>query len=69
MTPEIQAKVLLWRARAEAGTLSTEEMKEAILILREGRIGASVASDKSRAKKAAKVILNADDLLKEIGEM
>jgi hypothetical protein len=69
MTPELQSKVLLWRQKAADGTLSIEEMKEAVLALREGRVSASAASDKSRAKKAAKAIPSADDLLNELGEL
>jgi hypothetical protein len=68
-SPELQSKILLWRDHAAAGTITIDEMKEAIIALREGRISASIASDKSRAKKAVKAIPSADDLLKEIGEM
>jgi hypothetical protein len=69
MTPELQSKVLIWRKKAEEGTLTIDEMREAVQALREGRVSASAASDKSRAKKAAKVIPNADDLLSEIGDI
>lgn len=67
MTPEIAAKVQLWRSKVVAGTITEGEMKEAILVLREGRVGASIASEKSRAKKNVKVaVVDADDLLDEL---
>lgn len=68
MTPEMQSKVMLWRAKADAGTLTEEEMIQGIKLMREGRYGASVASDTAKRKRAAAVIPDADDLLKELGE-
>jgi hypothetical protein len=69
LTPELQSKIHIWRQKAIDGSLSLEEMREAIIVLRSGRVSASVASDKSRAKKAVKVVQSADDLLKELGEL
>ena len=63
MTPETQARIQIWRQKALAGTLSQEELREAIQILREDRVGASQVSRTSRAKKAP---INADDLLGEL---
>ena len=61
--PEIQAKIAIWRRRAIEGTLTPEEMREAIDLLRQGRAAASAAV-KSRAAKKATV--NGDDLLDEL---
>ena len=41
-----------WRAKVLDGTITTEEMREWIKIVRSGRISASQASAKSRARKA-----------------
>ena len=41
-----------WRAKVLDGTITTEEMREWIKIVRAGRVGASQASAKSRAKRA-----------------
>ncbi len=65
-SPELQSRILLWRHKAEEGTLTKDEMREAVIAMREGRLSASAASDKSRAKKALKAIPSADDLLNEI---
>jgi hypothetical protein len=66
-SPELQAKIAIWRKRALEGTLSREEMAEAIVALRAGRVGAHVASETSRRKRAIVEIPSADDLLNELG--
>ncbi len=66
MTPELQLKVQDWRRKARDGSITTEELKEALLTLREGRIAAGAASTKSRAKKAeAAKPLDTDSLFAE----
>lgn len=67
MSPELQSKIALWRQKAVAGTLSPDEMKEAILALRQDRVGAAVASAASKRTKAKAEIPDADDLLAEMG--
>lgn len=69
MTPELLSKIAIWRQKAVLGTLSEEEMKEAILIMRADRRGAAIASDKSRKAKATTAIPSADDLLSELGDL
>jgi hypothetical protein len=69
MTPEQQMRFATLRAKARAGELTMEEQREAIAILREDRVGASIASAKSRTTKAtgaAKAAINSDDLLAEL---
>lgn len=63
---EIQAKIASWRLKAADGTLTEEEMKEAIVILREGRTTALVASATAKRAKASAAIPNATDLLNEL---
>lgn len=67
MSPELQSKISIWRQRAINGTLTQDEMKEAILALRQDRIGASIASAASKRTKAKAEIPDADDLLAEMG--
>lgn len=68
-SPELQAKITLWRHKGANGTLTIEEAREAVLALRADRVSASVASEKSRARAAVKKadIPSADDLLAEMG--
>lgn len=67
MNNELRNKISIWRQRAANGSLTPEEMKEAILALREGRQAAARSTDSARRSRAIKVIPSADDLLKELG--
>jgi hypothetical protein len=65
---ELQAKIASWRLRAAEGTLTLDEMREAIVHLRAGRLSAAVAVNaarKSSAKRSAPP--PADDMLGELG--
>lgn len=46
------AQVAEWRRKALANEMSTEELAEWVRHCREGRVSASVASAKSKARKA-----------------
>lgn len=63
MTPDLQSKIAFWRRAAVEGTLTPEQMREAILALRQGRLAASAASEASKRKKAATEIPDAETLL------
>jgi len=66
--PATQSKIALWRQKAQEGTLSEEEMLEAVRIIRAGRMSAAVATEKatSRKKAAAVAAPSGDDLLGEM---
>lgn len=65
---ELQAKIAVWRAKAVEGTLTQEEMKEAIIIMREGRKSAGASGEgTTRRAKAKAAIPSADDMLSELG--
>lgn len=68
MTPELQAQVNIWRAKAIAGTLTPEEELEAIRHLREGRVSAAVSRENVRKRAAAKSAPppSGNDLLDEL---
>lgn len=68
-TTEINQRIAILRAKAAAGTLTEADMVEAIQFLRAGRVGAQIASDTSRRKKATVDIPDADDLLREMGAL
>jgi hypothetical protein len=69
ISPELQGQIAEWRLKAADGTLTQDEMKAAITLLRAGRVSAAYTSDASRRKTAAKTIVHADDLLGELGEL
>jgi len=48
---ELSAKIAGWRLRAAEGTLTLEEMKEAVIYLRAGRLSAAVSA--ATAKKVS----------------
>lgn len=56
----LRDQIAVWRAKAVAGTLTDEETAKAIAIMRQGRVSASVASAKSKAKGAP---IDSDSLL------
>ena len=67
ISPELQSKLAVWREKAAQGTLSMEEMKEAIGFLRADRRAAATQSKSSRTAKAKAQIPAAEDLLKDLG--
>jgi hypothetical protein len=66
ITAEGQAQVALWRQKAKEGTLTLEEMKQAIIFLRQDRMNAAATSSASKAKKAP---VDADSLLSELDNL
>jgi len=66
MNLELQNQISIWRRKAADGTLTEDEMRQAILALRAGRVGAATAAAKSKAN-AKKVVPDADTLLQELG--
>ena len=72
MTPETQAQVQLWRQKSREGTLTQDEMRQAILILRQDRVGAAGVSATAKARKqktADNKRVNSDDLLSELDSL
>ena len=68
-SPELQAQIAVWRAKALDGTLTDEEMIAALKPLRGDRIAAAQATSTARRTKAVKAIPTAADLLGELGEL
>jgi len=68
-TPETLAKLAIWRQKAVEGTLTLEEQKEAIALMRADRRSASAVSDSSRRAKAKALVPSADEMLNELGEL
>ena len=67
LTPEVQSKIAEYRAKATAGTLTIEEMRNAIILLRGNRTLAAQQVKSSRSKSAKAPARSADDLLGELG--
>lgn len=67
-SPELQAKLAEWRVKAVEGTLTKEEMAEAITALRGERTQAATAptGERKRSTAAKKAPINSDDLLSQL---
>ena len=68
ISPELQSNLATWRAKAAEGTLTFEEMKEAVIALRAGRREASKTAQNAavKRKKAIAAIPSAADMMSEL---
>ena len=62
MTPDTLNRLAQLRMKSQEGTISLEEMKEAIRMLREDRAN-SARTSRGSTSKAAKAVRSADDIL------
>jgi len=67
ITPELQNRIAQWRAKQVAGTLTLEDQKEAIIVLREWRKTAATAATESKARSKKAPSKSVDDLFDELG--
>lgn len=65
-SPELQSKIAILRQKALAGDLTSDDVREAIELLRSDRRGAAVASATSKTKAAKVAIPSAADMLSEL---
>lgn len=71
-SPELQLKIQMWRTKAREGTLTQDEMREAITALRRDRGSIPVATGGSRTTAKAKSAAakpNGDALLDELDKL
>lgn len=66
---ELQSKMIVWRQKCLDGSITKEELTEAMKALRGERESAAAASAPKRTAKAKAAIPTADDLLNEIDGM
>jgi len=66
ISPELSQKISEWRIRCADGTITQEEMIEAVRYLRAGRVASASSAAVTKRKAAIKAIPNAADLLDEI---
>jgi hypothetical protein len=67
LSPELQSKMLIWRQKSKEGTITIDEMKEAIIALRESRKTAAETSSSPRAKsKSPPSDKKVEDMLSEL---
>lgn len=66
VSAEVQTKIAIWRQKAADGTLTIDDCKEYVIVLRGGRRSAAEASEASRKTKARKVVKSAGEMLDEL---
>lgn len=66
-SPELQSKIAVWRAKANEGTLTMEEQREAVAAIRGERKSAANASEGAKRKVAKAAIPDAKALLGALG--
>lgn len=69
---DLSTQVQLWRQKAREGTLTQDDMKEALIALRASRQAAGAVSATSRAAKGearTKKAINSDNLLNELDNL
>jgi hypothetical protein len=49
--PELASKIALWRQRAQEGTMSPDDYREALSALRAGRLAAALTTKPKKPKK------------------
>ncbi len=69
ISPELQQKIQVWRQKSLDGTITIEEQREALKLMREGRLAAAQASAAGKRAKAKAAVPNADDLLNELDDI
>jgi hypothetical protein len=71
VSPEVQSRLAILRQKAVEGTLTLEEQKEAIIMIRGDRQRAVSSPSGSAAKRsmAKAVIPSADEMLNELGKI
>jgi hypothetical protein len=69
ITPVVQSKIEHWRKSCQDGTITIEDYKEAIRMLRGGREAAAKASSTTARKKAIAAVPSAEDLLDELDDL
>jgi len=67
VTPEMQSKLAIWRQKAADGSISIEEMRQAVRELRAGRQAAIQTASAAKRSSAKTPTRSAEDLLGELG--
>lgn len=66
ITPDVQSKIEHWRKRSETDEITLEELKEAVMMLRGGRLAAAAQSSTAVRKRAIAAVPSADSMLDEL---
>lgn len=62
-------KLAEFRRKAADGTITLDEMREAVALVRQGRVSAAESAAKSKAKTSSKAPVNASLLLSQLDNL
>lgn len=68
-SPELQGKIAVWRQKSKDGTLTVDDMREAIASIRGDRKSAAHSSEQSKRTKAKAAVPDAKTLLADLGKL
>lgn len=71
-SPELLNQIAVWRQKSTDGTITLEEMREAVKVLRAGRVSAITeagVAKRASAKKSKGPVRSADDLLGDLDKI
>lgn len=69
LSPESQARITVLRAKSADGSITMDEMREAVRLIRGDRVSAQTASEGAKRTRAKAVIKSGDDMLDELTSM
>lgn len=67
--PSFHQKLADYRRKAADNTITLEEMREAVKLMRQGRVAAAAASTTAARKKAAAPVVDSNSLLDELSSL
>lgn len=69
ISPETQSKLEYYRRREADGSITIEEMREVVRLLRSDRLNAATAAAASGRKSTRKTSASTESLLSELGNL
>jgi len=69
MAPEVAARITVLRQKMVEGTATLDELKEGVLLMRGDRKAAASAPSGKKSAAKPKAVVNADDMLNELGNI
>lgn len=68
MSPELQQKMAIWRQKALTNELTLDDCKEAVALIREGRMEAAKSAASTKRAAAKKAVLTSEQMFGGLDE-
>jgi hypothetical protein len=66
LSPELLNRIAQWREKSRNGTITKEELQEAILVMREDRLQKASSAPASKSSKKSRSSVDTDALFSEL---